>query len=209
MTRCSTLLLITSAALLAGCGGKKDDEPAATGSANTPPAAEKEAASDLSQKPRKTVTSHAGAVEISIDLPEEASPPHLGTDSVSYDFKGTAMQLTITAHAVPIAAGELTAKRELSEEGRTQKTEELLRADETSGGYIVTKARKDKTWFSFEHCRSIPYGNVCCSGSLRAKEPIEGMRVVIDWLTDVCHHMTVNGEAHLPPATVDPRKTKG
>jgi len=198
------MLLITSAALLVGCGGNKDDEPAATGSAKAPEVV-KEAARDLQGKPRKTVSSHAGGVEFSIDLPEEASVPRVGTDSASYDFKNTAMQLTITAHGVPIAAGELTSKRELSQEGRTQTTEELLRADETSGGYVVTKARKDKTWFSFEHCRNIPYGNVCCSASLRTKEPIADMRIVIDWLTDVCQHMTVNGEEHMPPATLPPK----
>lgn len=201
------MLLITSAALLAGCGGKKDDEPAGTGSAKAPPVVEKEAARDLSPKQRKTVSSHAGGVEFSIDLPEEASPPRVGTDSASYDFKGTAMQLTITAHGVPIGAGELTAKRVLSPE--TQKTEELLRGDETSGGYVVTRARKDKTWFSFEHCRNIPSGKVCCAASLSAKEPIADINVVIDWLTDVCQHMTVNGEPHQPPATVDSTKTKG
>ena len=203
------MLLITCVTLLAGCGGTKTDEPAGTGSAKTPPVVEKEAASDLARKPRKTVASHAGGVEFSIDLPEEASLPRVGTDSASYDFKGTAMQLTITAFGRPISKDELTTKRQLSQEGRTKNTEELLRADETSGGYIVTKARKDRTWFSFEHCRNIPYGNVCCSSDLRAKQPITDMNVVIGWLTDVCQHMTVNGEPHQPPVTLDPAKTKG
>lgn len=201
------MLLITCVAVLAGCGGTKTDEPAG-GSANAPPVVAKEAASDLARKPRKTVASHAGGVDFSIDLPEEASLPRVGTDRVSYDFKGTALELTITAFGVPIGAGELTSKRQLSQEGRTQNTEELLRADETSGGYIVTKARKDKTWFSFEHCRNIPYGNLCCSATLTTKQPITDMAVVIGWLTDVCQHMTVNGEPHPAPVTVDPTKTK-
>ncbi len=208
MTRRS-MLLITSAALLTGCGGTKDDGPAETGSAKAPVVVEKEAARELVTMQRRTVSSRVGSLEFSIDLPDPASAPRVGTDSTTYDFKSTAMQLTITALGTPIATGDLTRKRELSEEGRTKHTEELLRADETSGGYVVTKARKDATWFSFEHCRNIPSGTVCCAASLRTKEPIADMRVVIDWVTDVCQHMTVKGEPHMVPETVDTRKTKG
>jgi hypothetical protein len=192
-------------ALLAGCGGKKDEEPAATGPAKPPAAPVEEMAHVLPTKALHAVTGRAGTVDFTIDVPDEAAPPRAATNSVTFDFKDSALQLGITAVGSPIGADELAKKRALSDPA----AEQLVRADEVSGGgYVVTKARKDKTWFLFEHCRNIPSGNVCCAATMRSTKPYPHTDAVIAWVTDVCQHMTVGGEPHATPVAVDPTSAK-
>lgn len=201
MTRRS-LVLITSAALLAGCGGKKDEAPpVAKGSATQPVPAGEESASELFKKPLKAISSRAGTLEFTIDLPDDASPPRIAADSATFDFKGSGLQISVIATATPIAADELAKKRTLADPA----AEELLRADEISGkNYVITKARKDRTWFLFEHCRDVAYGNVCCAATMRTEKTDGTMDRMFVWVTDVCQHMSVAGESHSPPVNVDP-----
>lgn len=150
---------------------------------------------ELVTAPLASVTSQAGTVAFTIDLPISLLKPAEVKDSYStWEPKGAwfdTPSFTVTAVGMPMGPDEVGLPMPMAGSEEEAQARVIARAEKLpDGGYIHLDQRKDERFFELEVCRP-DHDTVCCSVMQRADKPIAAFKETLQMAEKICRSMKV------------------
>ncbi|MDB4954049.1 MAG: hypothetical protein JWO36_1618 [Myxococcales bacterium] len=183
----TTLLLLL---VLAACGKSKPSGDQAS-SSDEPKRVSNKA---LIAAPLSTVTSKAGTIEFTIDLPVSLlKPAELSGVNATFNPKDEWLDtpsFTVMFNEFPMSPDDVGEKQIISDGGEEAANRVIARAEKLpDGGYINVDQRKDEKYLRLEVCRPQSGGKLCCSLQQRADKPIEAFKDMLQLGEKACRSM--------------------